>query len=395
MAVRLRGKIIYIDFYCYLPDGSKVRCVESTALKDTERNRKIAESKDKAILYELKHGQFNYLHFFPDGSKSKYFKTPVVDILFSDWWEEWISEKSLKPNTAKSWNSSYRCHIGPYFGHYPISQITEHELLVFRKIIEGKGLKANSINDKIWKPLCMALLTAYNRGIINKYPCQGVKKLDEDPVDINPLSFDELRHLLDVLKVKKPDYYDMIFIWSRIGLRPGEMYALKWKSLDYFNNKLMIRETRHANGLEDSPKTIHSVRDIDLRSSVIDAFKRQERRTGLMDSHIFMTQANRPFSDAFMRKKFRHLLRLAGLRYRPPVQMRHAFATLHIAAGENISWVSETLGHASVEITLKRYNRFVPNLTRKDGSAFEEIMEKNVQNGNNPVTNSGNKLISL
>ena len=145
---------------------------------------------------------------------------------------------------------------------------------MFRKIIEGKGLKANSINDKIWKPLCMALLKAYNRGIITKYPCQGVKRLDEDPVDIDPLSFDELRHLLDVLKVKKSDYYDMIFIWSRIGLRPGEMYALKWKSLDYFNNKLMIRETRHANGSEDSPKTIHSVRDIDLQSSVIDAFKR-------------------------------------------------------------------------------------------------------------------------
>ena len=64
MAVRSRGKTIYIDFYCYLPDGRKIRCVESTALKDTERNRKIVESKDKAIQYELKHGRFNYLHFF-------------------------------------------------------------------------------------------------------------------------------------------------------------------------------------------------------------------------------------------------------------------------------------------------------------------------------------------
>ena len=108
-----------------------------------------------------------------------------------------------------------------------------------------------------------------------------------------------------------------------------------------------------------------------------------------------MTHANRPFSDAFMRKKFRHLLRLAGLKYRPPVQMRHTFATLNIAAGENITWVSKTLGHASVEITLKRYNRFVPNLTRQDGAAFDEMMEKNDQNGNNLVTNSGNKLKSL
>ena len=75
MAVRLRGKVIYIDFYCYLPDGRRVRCVESTGLKDNDRNWKIAESKNKAIQFELKHGSFDYLHFFPNGSKSKYFKT--------------------------------------------------------------------------------------------------------------------------------------------------------------------------------------------------------------------------------------------------------------------------------------------------------------------------------
>lgn len=99
-----------------------------------------------------------------------------------------------------------------------------------------------------------------------------------------------------------------------------------------------------------------------------------------------MTSANKPFSDAYMRKKFRYLLRLARLEYRPPKQLRHTFATLHIAAGENISWVSKTLGHASVEITLNRYNRFIPNLTRDDGSAFECAMDKNTQNGNNLVT---------
>ncbi|MDX2497297.1 MAG: hypothetical protein QNL11_05260, partial [Desulfobacterales bacterium] len=60
--------------------------------------------------------------------------------------------------------------------------------------------------------------------------------------------------------------------------------------------------------------------------------------------------------------------------------------TLHIAAGESISWVSKMLGHADVQTTLKRYNRFVPNLTREDGSAFEKIMDRKDQNGNNLAT---------
>ena len=53
--------------------------------------------------------------------------------------------------------------------------------------------------------------------------------------------------------------------------------------------------------------------------------------------------------------------------------MRHTFATLNIGAGENITWVSKMLGHSDVVVTLKKYNRFVPNLTGRDGSAFEKV----------------------
>jgi integrase len=74
------------------------------------------------------------------------------------------------------------------------------------------------------------------------------------------------------------------------------------------------------------------------------------------------------------------------LKHRPAKHMRHTFATLHIAAGESITWVSQTLGHANVDITLKKYNRFIPNLTREDGSAFEAVMEG--KKGNIRVKNS-------
>ena len=47
--------------------------------------------------------------------------------------------------------------------------------------------------------------------------------------------------------------------------------------------------------------------------------------------------------------------------------MRHTFATLAISAGENIIWVARMLGHQSPVVTLERYNRSVPNLTRENG----------------------------
>ena len=53
---------------------------------------------------------------------------------------------------------------------------------------------------------------------------------------------------------------------------------------------------------------------------------------------------------------------------------RHTAATLLLAAGENPEWVARFLGHASTEMLFKVYSRYIPNLTRMDGSAFEKLL---------------------
>ena len=45
-------------------------------------------------------------------------------------------------------------------------------------------------------------------------------------------------------------------------------------------------------------------------------------------------------------------VRRAGLRYRTMYQTRHTCATLMLAAGEDIGWAAEQLGHTSVEMVI-------------------------------------------
>ena len=61
----------------------------------------------------------------------------------------------------------------------------------------------------------------------------------------------------------------------------------------------------------------------------------------------------------------------SGLPYRRPYETRHTFASWALAAGESPEWVARTLGHVNAAMIYKTYGRYIPNLTRRDGSAFE------------------------
>jgi len=58
-------------------------------------------------------------------------------------------------------------------------------------------------------------------------------------------------------------------------------------------------------------------------------------------------------------------------RYRRMYETRHTFASWALGAGESPEWVAQTLGHVDTTMVFRTYGRYIPNLTRKDGSAFE------------------------
>jgi integrase len=64
----------------------------------------------------------------------------------------------------------------------------------------------------------------------------------------------------------------------------------------------------------------------------------------------------------------------AELSRRTMYQTRHTFASNALAAGEAPSWVAAMLGYASAEMLFSVYARFIPNCTRRDGSALVSRM---------------------
>ena len=64
----------------------------------------------------------------------------------------------------------------------------------------------------------------------------------------------------------------------------------------------------------------------------------------------------------FVRDSFDPVVERAGVRRIRPYDMRHTFATLALLAGVHVKVVSEMLGHASIDQTLKTYSHYLPTM---------------------------------
>ena len=65
--------------------------------------------------------------------------------------------------------------------------------------------------------------------------------------------------------------------------------------------------------------------------------------------------------------------------------MRHTAATLWLASGEAPEWIARQLGHSSTEMLFRVYSRYVPNLTRQDGSAIDRLLATRFATTNAPA----------
>jgi len=165
------------------------------------------------------------------------------------------------------------------------------------------------------------------------------------------------------------------------GMRTGEIDGLQWKYVDFERRLILVRETVVA-GEEEYTKTDGSQRDIQMSQLVYDALKAQEQGTRPLSKFVFCNRDGKPLDYKNVTNRvWKPLLRHLGLKVRRPYQCRHTAATLWLASGEAPEWIARQLGHTTTEMLFRVYSRYVPNLTRRDGSAFERLLTGAMGNG--------------
>ncbi|MGO3692819.1 Arm DNA-binding domain-containing protein [Marinobacter sp.] len=380
---------LYLDFMY-----AGHRCREQTALADTPANRKRVEALLQKVEAKILLGDFNYAEYFPDSGNLKKIeqKIPGSQAMsthgntetprFPDFADQWFLESKIqwRNSHVRNVTSILESSLKPAFKNKRVGEITKADILAARnKMARRKGrgpsglMAPKTINSHM-TILRMILTEAAERYDFTN-PYLNIKPLKQQKVHIEPFSMAEVE---TILKRVREDYRNYYLVRFYTGMRTGEVDGLKWEHVDFERREILVRETL-IHGKTEYTKTDGSQREIPMFGPVYDALKEQYEATGKLSKFVFCNRLGEPLDHNNVTKRVWYpLLEHLKLKKRRPYQTRHTAATLLLASGENPEWVARTLGHSSTEMLFKVYSRYIPNLTRMDGSAFERLIQSRV-----------------
>lgn len=381
-SINVRGNKLALDFRY-----KGQRCREQTKLEDTSANRKRLKNILERIEAEILLNTFNYAEYFPNSNKVATIANlgiekeapasdcPTFHDFFLVWWNE--NEVRWRKSTKLTLQARFDKYLLPAFGDKPLNTITRPEILSFRADTCRSDGKKGTITNATVNKIMQSLRQVLDEGALRfsyTSPFVGIKSLKKARTDVHPFTIDEVNLILDAVREDFHSYYTVRFF---TGMRTNEIDGLQWKYVDFDNRQIIIREGLVQGEMTDL-KTDGSAREIDMTTLVYNALKEQEKRTKGM-RYVFCSPEGYTLSHSNVTKRvWAPLLRMIGLEYRRPYETRHTAATLWLASGEAPEYIARQMGHTTTEMLFRVYSRYVPNLTRQDGSAFEKLINSQV-----------------
>ena len=277
--------------------------------------------------------------------------------------EAWLATQSqLRPRTRESYEQSLRNHILPRLGRLRVAEITQDDVALLIAEMQAAGYTGWTILT-VLKPLGKLLGHAVRRGQIGSNPVRGLEPGERPSPGTREkriLQRDEIHALLDAAD---PRYRSLLATAVFTGLRIGELLGLIWADVNLRDGTLHFRKQLDRDGHRVEPKTPHAKRSVVL----MPALGRLLREHRLASPHssagdlVFASSLGTGFDRRNVsRRGLARAVTAAGLEVpdRPRLRfhdLRHTFASLLIAQGTNVVFVSRQLGHKTPAVTLGVY----------------------------------------
>lgn len=314
------------------------------------------------------------------------------NMLIKDYLDTWLALKKdrVKQSTLQKIERSFRMYVLPRFGMNKVSEVTRLDCVQW----------INSLCERLSVASAQSYAAPFNNALedaVNEYrmidvnPMKNIKypRTEKRKRDIKFFELEELKKVLEVSAKKKENrfytnmnYYVLSVLLSRTGLRLGEALALTWSDID--NKVLSVSKTLYRHGGKDyitSPKTESSYREIALdekTNRLLKELKIEKIKYSLANKEYVLNN-DLVFSDSkgsFLKQSnyrtyFYRVCESANVPVLSPHALRHSHAVHLLESGANIKYVSERLGHATINMTANVYLHISKKIEREAITMYE------------------------
>lgn len=262
------------------------------------------------------------------------------------WWPS--TERSVKPRTAER----YAQHL-KWIEEHPIADLplTRLDFDAVQGFIDDLAprLSPKTISGT-YGVLNLILAAAAKRRMLAKRIDKPALPRAKKPPLVIPT-----RHEVEALaEASDARLHVPILLAGYCGLREGELLALHRADVHLDKHLVFVHQARNkTSGALESTKTDRS-RNVYLPTRVLDALR--EHLEEYPDDVLVV-----PVSASVLQKSWEVARARCGLQRVRFHDLRHAAASMMIAAGLSVAQVSEQLGHANATMTLNTYAHLWPH----------------------------------
>ncbi len=262
-------------------------------------------------------------------------------------WEVYTGSKTLKEYTMKKDLFRYNCHLKDYWKDKPLENISNKDIIFYKKYLSDKKLSAQSVKH------CLTLLRAImNRAVHLEVYDGKVPHFEMPKIDNQRLRFltkEEMTNLLNTLKQRSELWHDITLLALNTGMRASEIFGIRKTSINKAQKTLTILETKNS-----------SVRVIPLNDIALEILEKYASQNLMF---FFSNKQIKEVSSVFRNAvKASRINESVTDRRNKFVfhSLRHTFASWLTQEGVPNTVVGYLLGHKTPQMTL-RYSHLAPN----------------------------------
>jgi integrase len=306
--------------------------------------------------------------------------TDPSSITVEEWLRRWMDTagKTKRETTQERRKNYVDQHIVPFIGPVRLNKLALVHLEGWLTELEKKG-RSEWTRHQAATTLGTALKRAVRVKLIPFNPAADLVKPKPKDREVQVYTEAEAKSLL---KASQPHRLHALYaVEITSGMRLGELLALHWPAVDFDASTVAVLSTLKAKkggGFTlEPPKSKKSRRTLDMPAVALKALN-EHRKAMLAEGQdvkqgpVFVTRTGNYITKSnFTRQVHKPIVKRAGLPERKFHCLRHTHASTLLARGRNIKEVSERLGHASPELTLRVYAHLMPGMGKETAKVLD------------------------